>query len=108
MTGNRADHNMPDFGAIETNLRHRLAQPDDTGGGWRAGAGLIQALFWEHRFHEAADLSEELIDRLSDSQPDLLRQKRPFDDALVAAEVYAGQPASMALARLLDRVPASS
>jgi hypothetical protein len=86
-----------------------IAETDDVDAGdqpWQAAVAATQILFWQDRFAEAADLMEAVVLRVAAASGNRLAGS---DDgppnALLAAELHAGVPATPRLRRMLDVLP---
>ncbi|MER8187974.1 hypothetical protein [Kitasatospora sp. NPDC094015] len=90
---------LPELLALATD---QAARPDPA---WEAGAAAIQILCWEDRFAEAGDLADLLIERQGPAGGSLCDQGMPFDEAYLAADLYAGVPAQPRLRAAADRIP---
>ncbi|MET9177214.1 hypothetical protein ABZX88_03180 [Kitasatospora aureofaciens] len=72
---------------------------------WEAAAAAVQILFWTGEFAQAADLTQDLIERDGPLGGELCDQSTPFRPALLAGQLYADEAAAPRLAACAERIP---
>lgn len=85
-----------------------IALGGDSAPAWPAAASAIQLMFWQDKFAGAGALACEVIHRFGRASAELAKQKRPFDDAILALNVYAGVPAEPRLEAAISDLPPDS